>query len=556
MFMRQNPKAFVITLIIVLLMVYLLIPKYAMVYTTRKAVDGYTKKPIKVVDGLNEKPIQGALVTSGNDVQRTDQDGMCYMNIEGNKIAVRAYGYLRAEQTMTPPQERKSVSLAPKAIYLSLREIAAEILHQMTLVPQEIKLVSFVPKALYLSFYGIGDRTIRGSALQLLEETELNSLVIDVKGDRGMIPYRSAIPLATEVGAQKIITVKDISGLITSLREKSIYTIARIVVFKDNLLALKRPDLAVKTESGGTWRDREGLAWLDPFKKEVWDYNIDIAIEAAQYGFDEIQFDYVRFPDAVPPRFSMPNTRENRVKAISGFLMEARKRLLPYNVFLSADIFGYVCWNLNDTNIGQTLEDLTSHVDYLSPMLYPSGFQYGIPGYRIPVTNPYEIVHLSLKRAQERTRLPSVRFRPWLQAFRDYAFDKRYFADKEIRDQINAGEKFGSHGWMLWNPQNIYSRVGLKREGSSEFAYQRPEKLVKDRNPLKRAREGEATGDSGREQTSTVDSSPMASESMTNQDVMKGEEPAPSESTTNLSVVPVEEQDSMNEPPSSTPSGE
>jgi hypothetical protein len=571
MFMRQNPKSFVITLMIVLLMVYLLIPKYAMVYTTRKAVDGYTKKPIRVVDGLTEKPIQGALVTSGNDIQRTDQDGMCYMRIEGNKIALRAYGYLRAEQTIPPPQERKSVSLAPKAIYLSLREMAAEILHEMTLVPQEIRLVPFVPKALYLSFYGIGDRKLRESALQLVEETELNSIVFDVKGDRGMIPYRSAITLAREVGGQKIITVKDISGLITSLREKGIYTIARIVVFKDNLLALNRPDLAVKTESGGIWRDREGLAWVDPFKKEVWDYNIDIAIEAARYGFDEIQFDYARFPDASLPQFSIPNTRENRVRAISGFLMEARKRLLPYNVFLSADIFGYVCWNLNDTNIGQTLEDFMANVDYLSPMLYPSGFQYGIPGYRIPVTNPYEIVHLSLKRAQERTRLPSVRFRPWLQAFRDYAFDKRCFADKEIRDQINAGETFGSHGWMLWNPQNIYSRVGLKREGSSEFAYPRPEKPVKDRSPQKRARKGEATGDSGREQTPTVHSSPITSESMTNQNVMKGGEHAPSESMTDqgvikgeeqdpfesmtsLTLVPVEEQDPVDEPPSPTQS--
>ena len=554
MFIKQNPKAFVITSLIVLLMVYLLIPKYAMVYTTRRAVDAYAKKPIRVVDTLTEKPIPGALVTSGSQVVRTDEDGMCYIKNEGDKVALRACGYLRTEYLIAAPQEKKLVSITPKAIYLSLREMAAEILHQTINVPQEIQLVPFTPKAIYLSFYGIGDRTLRESALELLQETELNALVIDVKGDRGMIPYKSAIPLAAEVGAQRIITVKDAGGLIKSLREKGVYTIARIVVFKDNLLALRRPDLAVKTQGGEIWRDRENLAWVDPFKKEVWDYNIDIAIEAAQYGFDEIQFDYVRFPDAVAPQCSVPNTQENRVKAISGFLMEARKRLLPYNSFLSADIFGYVCWNLNDTHIGQTLEDLTSHVDYLSPMLYPSGFQYGIPGYRIPVTNPYEIVHLSLKRAQERTRLPSVRFRPWLQAFRDYAFDKRCFADKEIRDQINAGEKFGSHGWMLWNPQNIYSRVGLKREGSSEFAYQRPEKLVKDRNPSKRAREGEATGDSGREQTSTVDSSPMASESMTNQGVMKGEEPAPSESTTNLSVVPVEEQDPMDEPPSSTQS--
>jgi hypothetical protein len=351
----------------------------------------------------------------------------------GDKVGVRAYGYLRADQAIAP--------LSP--------------------APQEIKLLPFTPKALYLSVYGIGERSLRESALRLIQETELNALVIDVKGDRGMIPYKSSIPLASEVGAQRIITVKDMNGLVRTFKEKRIYTIARIVVFKDNLLALKMPDLAVKSQRGEIWHDREHLAWVDPCKKEVWDYNIQIAIEAAQYGFDEIQFDYVRFPDALDLRFSMPNTQENRVKAISGFLMEAKRRLKPYNVFLSADIFGYVFWNLNDTFIGQKLEDLTAHLDYLSPMLYPSGFQFGIPGYRIPVANPYEIVYLTLKRAQERSRLSSVRFRPWLQAFRDYAFDKRSFNGTEIRRQIRAAEDFGSHGWMLWNPCNTYHRDGL-----------------------------------------------------------------------------------------------
>jgi hypothetical protein len=159
----------------------------------------------------------------------------------------------------------------------------------------------------------------------------------------------------------------------------------------------------------------------------------------------------------------MPNTEENRVKAISGFLMEAKERLKPYNVFLSADIFGYVCWNLNDTWIGQKLEDLVSNLDYVSPMLY-SVFQYGIPGYRIPVANPQEIVYLSLKRAQERTQLAPTRFRPWLQAFRDYAFDRRYFKEKEITDEVKAAVNFGSHGWMLWNPGNYYKPDGLQRE--------------------------------------------------------------------------------------------
>jgi hypothetical protein len=255
-------------------------------------------------------------------------------------------------------------------------------------------------------------------------------------------------------------------GLIKSLKERGIYTIARIVVFKDHPLATSRPEWAVKTEGGEIWKDRENLAWVDPFRKEVWEYNIQVAVEAAQQGFDEIQFDYVRFPDSSSPRFSRPSTEESRVKAVSGFLQEAYNSLLPYNVFVAADIFGYVCWNYNDTNIGQKLEALVPSVDYLSPMLYPSGYQFGIPGYRNPVANPHEIVYLSLKKAQERTNIPSIRFRPWLQSFRDYAFDRRFFNGKEIREQISAADKFGSQGWMLWNPGNVYSSEALKIEKS------------------------------------------------------------------------------------------
>lgn len=269
--------------------------------------------------------------------------------------------------------------------------------------------------------------------------------------------YRSSVPLATEIGAQKIITVKDVKSVIKSLKEKGIYLIARVVVFKDNLLAHARPDLAIRTQDGQIWYDRENLAWVDPSRKEVWDYVINIAVEAAQQGFDEIQFDYVRFPDTSGLVFSVPNTSENRTNAISGFVAEAKRRLIPYNVFLSADIFGYVCWNQTDTNIGQTLDGISSSVDYLSPMLYPSGFQYDIPGYRNPVAYSYEMVFFTLKKAQVRTNLSSTRFRPWLQAFRDYAFDKRHFTAKEIREQIEAAEKFGAHGWMLWNPLNSYS---------------------------------------------------------------------------------------------------
>jgi hypothetical protein len=394
---------------------------------------GFSEGPraVRVIDQSTGQAVENVTVVLDGQTLPAGDEGLFSVPIlkGGSKLGVKAPGYSRFEQVLTDP--------LPEG-------------------PIEVRLAPMTPKALYLSFYGVGSKALRDPALKMIEETELNALVIDVKGDRGMIPYRSSVPLAAEVGGQRIITVRDVDGLLASFKEKGIYTIARIVVFKDDLLAKARPDLAVKTPSGELWRDREHLAWVDPFRKEVWNYNIQIAEEAAKLGFDEIQFDYVRFPDSRSPRFSQANTEEARVKAVAGFLQEARARLAPYNVFLSADIFGYVCWNLNDTDIGQKLDPIAAAVDYLAPMLYPSGFQFGIPGYRNPVQNPYEIVYLSLKKAQERTKISPVRFRPWLQAFKDYAFDRRPFNGKELRDQIGAADKFGSQGWMLWNPGNNY----------------------------------------------------------------------------------------------------
>lgn len=388
-----------------------------------------------VLDAATRKPIEGAFVTLGDTVVRTAPDGQFRIGGSGDRLGFRAYGHLR-------------------------REVAASTLSKGA----PILLESFMPKALYLSFYGIGNRQLRESALNLIRETELNALVIDVKGDRGKVSFRSSTSLAAEVGAQKIITIKDIHSLLGDLHARGIYVIARIVTFKDDPLASARPDLAIRTSNGAVWKDHEGLAWVNPSSKTAWDYNIDLAIEAARAGFDEIQFDYVRFPDAPGLAYPMPNTEKNRVAAISGFLAEARKRLIPYNVFLAADIFGYVVWNANDTHIGQKLENLAAVLDYMSLMLYPSGFQFGIPGYLNPVHHPREVVYLSLEKAKQRTGLPAMRFRPWLQAFRDYAFDRTPFGAEQIRGQIEAADKFGSGGWMLWNPHNIYSRDGLRPE--------------------------------------------------------------------------------------------
>lgn len=388
----------------------------------------------QVVDATTCRPIEGAIITVEGKTLRSDAAGTFTLPSPSANVQVRAPGYGKLALS-DPGVPVKSV---------------------------DVRLRPFAPKALYLSFYGIGDLTLRTAALKLIDETELNALVIDVKGDRGRIPYPSSVALASEIGAQKPITVRDISALLSRLRDKGVYTIARVVAFKDDPLARARPDLAVRDRAGKFWTDREGLAWSDPFQPAAREYVLAVAEEAARLGFDEIQFDYLRFPDEPGLVFSKPNNEANRVAAITSFVAEAGKRLAPYNVFVAADIFGYVLWNKDDTAIGQRLEDLVPHLDYISPMLYPSGFKFGIPGYRDPVANYREIVALSLRNAQKRTGLPGQRFRPWLQAFRDYAFDRRAFAADEIAGQIRATEEFGGNGWMLWNPRNVYSAAGLK----------------------------------------------------------------------------------------------
>ena len=388
----------------------------------------------RVVDAVTHQPIAAAVVTFGDQTVRTAADGAFIAQGAADRLGIRAYGYSRTWVTVSDLERTGGV----------------------------IALPAFVPKALYLSSYGIADRRLRDSALELARTTEINALVIDIKGDRGNIAYPSRVPLALAIGAAQPRLIPDLGALVDSLHAQGIYAIARIVVFKDNVLAQARPALAVRTPSGAVWRDSEHLAWTDPFSREVWDYNIGLAIEAAHAGFDEIQFDYIRFPDDTGLVFSSPSTQQSRIAAISGFLGLARRRLAPYNVFIAADVFGYVCWNLDDTHIGQTLDAILPEVDYLSPMLYPSTFQFGIPGCRKPVAHPFEIVSRSLERARGRAVVPSQRFRPWLQAFRDYAFDKRPFGGTEIRAQIRGAENAGSDGWMLWNPRNLYTSAGLQ----------------------------------------------------------------------------------------------
>ena len=383
------------------------------------------------------RPLAGAAVVVDGREHRTDADGAFALEgpPPGAPLLVRMPGFAKATVRPVPG-------------------------------PVEVVLQPRVHRAAYLTYFGVGDRTIRNRVLDLAARTELNAVVIDVKGDRGWIVYRTEIPEALAAGAQGPATLRDFDALMADLKARGIYTIARIVAFKDNVLARHRPDWAViDTRTGTPWIDNEKLAWVDPFREEVWDYNIAIAREAVRRGFDEVQFDYVRFPTdgrLGAARYARPNTRQTRLPAVAGFLARARRELGAMGAFVAADVFGYTAFNENDTDIGQRIEELAPHVDYFSPMLYPSGYHRGIPGYRNPVEHPYQVVHESVRLIRQRAGHATVRVRPWLQDFRDYAFDRRPFGVAEVRAQIQGALDAGAVGWMLWNPRNEYTGAALR----------------------------------------------------------------------------------------------
>jgi len=388
----------------------------------------------RVVDAQQQPLGRASVVNDGKEIF-TEADGTFTLTKPTGPVLVKLPGY-------------EKVTLGPRPDAL-----------EVVLKTQPIK-------AAYLTYYGVMDRGIRTRVLDLVEKTELNAVVVDVKGDRGWILYKTEVPMAITIGAQGPAIYKDFDNFMASLKARGVYTIARIVTFKDNVLASARPDLAIiDTRTGKPWIDNENLAWVDPFREETWAYNIAIAQEAVRKGFDEVQFDYVRFPTdgkLSAAKYSKVNNKDTRLPTIAGFLGRARKEIGPLGAFVAADVFGYTAFNENDTDIGQRVEELAANLDYICPMVYPSGYHKGIPGYRNPVENSYQVVHESVRLTRKRAAHTVVRVRPWLQDFKDYAFDRRIFGVNEVKAQIKGADDAGGSGWMLWNPKNDYTGAALR----------------------------------------------------------------------------------------------
>lgn len=328
--------------------------------------------------------------------------------------------------------------------------------------------------------------------ITLVDETELNAMVIDVKNDEGRITYDMQIPSVQEIGAGTPY-IRDMESLVAECREKNIYLIARIVTFKDPFLAEAKPEWCVHNLDGSIFRDKDGLAWINPYDHEVWEYLLDIAKEALRIGFDEVQFDYIRFSTdsgMTDVDFGQAEKEKDREQIITEFVEYASEEIHESGGAISADVYGMVIDSEVDQQIvGQNYIEMSKYLDYISPMVYPS--HYGPYNYNIPVPDaePYRLVLTAMQSSKKvlagvpagtvsgnmeteytmeeiAALLPMedirVQVRPWLQDF-TAAWVKGHisYGPEEIRAQIQAVYDAGYEEWILWNASNRYTEDGL-----------------------------------------------------------------------------------------------
>ena len=306
--------------------------------------------------------------------------------------------------------------------------------------------------------------------LGIIEATEINAVVIDVKNDLGLIAWNSDIEIVNTLGSNWHTPMKDFSVLMDYLKSKEVYTIARIVAFKDPYFAENNPEHSIQLISGGVYKDKAGFAWVNPFDEYVWKYLVAISQEAALRGFNEIQFDYVRFPDNAQYYNKITNFpgRNGRAKdeAIEAFLIYAQKALEAYPVHLSADVFGVITnsWDDKPEDIGQTWRKIANNTDYISPMVYPSHYGRGYYGFDVPDQHPYEVIQYASREAIERNaaqKHPAI-IRHWYQGFTATWVKGHISYDADaIQKQIIAGVELGLDEYIIWNASNRYDPLSF-----------------------------------------------------------------------------------------------
>ncbi len=336
-------------------------------------------------------------------------------------------------------------------------------------------------KAVYMTSWSAGNEGKIDYFIKLLKDTELNAIVIDIKDFSGYITYDIKNSDVEKYKAKQIRTPK-INSLIKKFHDENIYMIARITVFQDPILAKARPEWAIHSKakcqssnvncqmsSSTLWLDHKKLAWMDPAAKEVWDYNVAIGKDALDRGFDELNFDYIRFAsDGFIGDMGFPVWDETvpKQEIIKNFFKYLREQFSGAKI--SADLFGQATIDNNDLGIGQIIEDAYAYFDYVCPMVYPSHYAKMFLGYKNPANYPYEVVKYSMDAAFARLQTTNyklqTKLRPWLQ---DFDLGADYDAEK-VRKQIQGVYDSASstpeliNGWMLWSPSNVYTKEALE----------------------------------------------------------------------------------------------
>ncbi|HEY8922516.1 MAG TPA: putative glycoside hydrolase [Candidatus Limnocylindria bacterium] len=471
---------------------------------------------VTVVDRTNQAPVPNATVHSGSATAITGADGTAILRtVGGTSVAASADGFDAGTGTV-PDEKGLTIGLRPNVVSGAVtdgdgkpiagvrvfvegaaqpvvtdakgRYELAEVPEQGTLIykmpgyrlgvipidaqmTKDVALTPFAARALY-SPSAIFEAAGRLDAqLDLIDRTEANAMVIDVKETAGTLYWATDLPAATAVGAVVDHPLFQLDELLPKLKERGIYTIARLVVMKDNTLGKARPELAVNNvATGKPWRDYRGGIWLDPYNAGVAEYIAALAGDLADKGFDEVQLDYVRFfsdGDYATADTNLPNTQSFRLPAIRRLFRIVSDALLTKRAFLSADVFPISFIATDDQGIGQRPEVIMPYVDYFSPMVYPSHYGPFTFHFENPNDHPYQVIDETLKiMNQERAGLRMV-IRPWIQDFGYGPFPP--YTAAQVLQEMKAANDNGAQGWMIWNAQARFTEAALAppREGES-----------------------------------------------------------------------------------------
>ena len=413
-----------------------------------------SKLKVRESAGTDAKALDNLIKGTAADIleEKRDDSGRSWYRINYDGATGSSEGWIAAEYTV---KDRS--------------ELLSEDLRKLDFSPQD-KTYEYSEnprveaRGIYLTKYSASNDRL-DKLIEMTKRTKINTFVIDVKDDKGHMLFSTEAAEKYSPEANKYATVKDIGALMKKLKENNIYTVARIVSFKDPTYTKQHPDRAIiYRDSGKPFTNSDGLIWASAYDKVLWEYNLEVSKEAAEAGFNEIQFDYVRFPASdggkLDKSLDYRNTaEESKPQVIQDYLIYARKQLTPFNVYISADVYGLVGSVADDMSLGQYWEAVSNAVDYICPMMYPSHYANGTYGLSVPDAYPYETVFHSTKDSVARNKnieTPGT-IRPWIQAF-TAPWVRGYikYSDKQIEDQIRALEDNGIKEYLLWNAGNSY----------------------------------------------------------------------------------------------------